>query len=168
MVEHEFHACQAGRIDRVAVIGPPGSGKSRFARALAARTGIPVVHLDPIFWAPGWQRAPRAEAERRLADAVAGERWIIDGNFLGAVPERFARADAVVLLDRSPWLCFRRVAVRTARKPPRADLPEGCTDALDREMLRDLLTYRRRERPRALELATHVLRTDADVARFLG
>ena len=39
---------------RVLVIGNSGSGKSTFARALGDRTGLPVTHIDQLFWLPGW------------------------------------------------------------------------------------------------------------------
>src|SRR5689334_13741303 len=41
---------------RVLVDGMMGSGKSTFARALAARTGLPLIHLDLHYWKPGWVR----------------------------------------------------------------------------------------------------------------
>jgi len=36
--------------DRIAVIGISASGKSIFARALAARTGLPLRHGDQLDW----------------------------------------------------------------------------------------------------------------------
>jgi adenylate kinase family enzyme len=38
---------------RVLVIGISGAGKSTFARELAARIGLPLIHLDKEFWRPG-------------------------------------------------------------------------------------------------------------------
>jgi adenylate kinase family enzyme len=48
-------------VERVAVVGPGGAGKSTFARALGARTGLPVVHLDQSYWKPGWTETPKDE-----------------------------------------------------------------------------------------------------------
>src|SRR5438270_3074299 len=39
---------------RVLVTGLAGSGKSTFSRTLAAKTGLPLIHLDLYFWEPGW------------------------------------------------------------------------------------------------------------------
>ena len=66
---------------RVMVVGQPGSGKSTVARALGAATGLPVVHLDRLHWMAGWRERPRAERDRLFAEAEAGERWIIEGNY---------------------------------------------------------------------------------------
>ncbi len=35
---------------RIIVIGCPGSGKSTFAIRLSNMTGIPLLHLDNIWW----------------------------------------------------------------------------------------------------------------------
>ena len=62
-------------MERVVILGPGGAGKSELASAIARRTGLPVVHLDRLFWRPGWRPAPRDEARRDLAAAIAAERW---------------------------------------------------------------------------------------------
>ncbi len=64
------------------ILGPGGAGKSELAVAISRRTGLPVVHLDHVFWRPGWKPAPPEESARDMVAAVAGERWILDGNFL--------------------------------------------------------------------------------------
>jgi adenylate kinase family enzyme len=43
-------------MDRVVVLGIPGSGKSTISRFLGDHFGIPVLHLDTIFWLPNWQK----------------------------------------------------------------------------------------------------------------
>jgi adenylate kinase family enzyme len=143
-------------VQRVAIMGPGGSGKSMLAEALASRTGLPVVYLDPIFWRPGWVPAPEEEARAALAEAVAGERWIIDGNFLedGEPGARFERADTVVFLDMPTAVCLGQALWRLARdrRRDRPDLPVGAREGLDLPFLRWILTYRRAERPRVLAL----------------
>jgi adenylate kinase family enzyme len=163
---------------RVAVLGPAGAGKSRLARSVARRTGIPVVHLDLLFWRRGWTKAPRVEARRDLAAAIDGERWILDGNFLDEGVQRFARADTVILLDFSRSRCLWRVLVRVVRDRGRLrpDLPEGCFESVDLPLLRWIWSYPKVDRPRVLDLLAqleqrgvdvHRLRTPADVRRFL-
>jgi len=141
-------------VQRVAILGPAGAGKSELARELAARTGLPAVHLDVVFWRPGWTPAPRDEAAAELACAVAEERWILDGNFLGDGDARFERADTVVFLDLPRRTCLRRVLRRLVRdrRHVRADLPAGCREGLDLPLLRWIWRYPRTDRPRVLAL----------------
>jgi adenylate kinase family enzyme len=166
-------------MQRVAVLGSGGAGKTTVALELGERTGLPVVHLDPLYWAPGWEQRPPEEFRAALAAAVAGERWILDGNVLwgDADDPRFKRVDTVVFLDlprrTSMWRAFtRRVRDRGARRP---DLPEGCREEFELSFFRWMWGYPRQVRPRVLailaalgpEVAIHHLRSDVDVRRFL-
>jgi adenylate kinase family enzyme len=97
-------------VRRVVVLGSGGAGKSRLALALGERAGLPVVHLDHIFWRPGWTPAPEEEAPSALSKVVAEDRWILDGKFLSRVgSERLQRADTVVFLDLSRRYLATRV-----------------------------------------------------------
>ena len=93
---------------RVLIVGSPGAGKSTFAKALAARTGLPLVHLDDLYWDKGWQQVERELWLSRLSDALAGERWILDGNFSGTLLRRAYRADTVIFLKPPRWRCLWR------------------------------------------------------------
>ena len=57
---------------RVVVTGLAGSGKSTFAVALAAETGLPVIHLDLAFWKPGWVAPSETEWHEKRARRA---RW---------------------------------------------------------------------------------------------
>jgi adenylate kinase family enzyme len=168
-------------MQRVVVLGPVGAGKSVLAREISRRTGIPVVHLDPIFWREGWTRAPAEEAASDFRAAIAGDRWILDGNFLWderVEPDgRFKRADTVVFLDLPRRTCLRRVLARVVRdrRRRRPDLPEGAYEGMDVELLRWIWSYPKRDRPRVVELlgrlddnvTIHRLRSPADVEQFV-
>ncbi|HEX2361691.1 MAG TPA: hypothetical protein VHI11_06435, partial [Jiangellaceae bacterium] len=90
---------------RVSVVGNAGSGKTKLARELAARLRVPHVELDAIFHQPNWTRLPTDEFRQRVADAVAGDGWVVDGNYSSVRDLVWQRADAVV------WLDFSRATV---------------------------------------------------------
>jgi adenylate kinase family enzyme len=102
-------------VRRVLIIGSSGAGKSTLGRALADRLGLPLVSLDRLHWRPGWREPEAAEWRRLVAEATAGERWIIEGNYTGTIPERLRRADTVLWLDYPRHVCIRRVLQRVAR-----------------------------------------------------
>ena len=166
---------------RWVIVGNAGSGKSTLADRLGARLGAPVVHLDALFWGPGWREPPIPEFRARLADAHAGEAWISDGNYAAVSFDlRLPRADALAWVDL-PWpVCAGRALRRAALGQFRADqrLAEGCRDGLDRRLLQRLQFIRgfeRRNRPiieaRLAELRPDLrpirLRGPAEIARFL-
>jgi hypothetical protein len=86
-------------MERVLVLGSPGSGKSTFARQLAATLGLPVFHLDQIYWNPGWVETPPEQFREVQRALVRGERWIIDGDYGATLEVRLAAAGTVVVLD---------------------------------------------------------------------
>jgi adenylate kinase family enzyme len=99
---------------RVSVVGTSGSGKSTLGAALAKRLGTDFLELDSVFHQPGWVSLPRDEFRSRVAAAVAGERWVIDGNYSSNVRDLvWARADTVVWLDLPKRTVMRRVIWRT-------------------------------------------------------
>ena len=49
---------------RILLIGCPGSGKSTLAKKLGQKTGLPVIHLDTIYWLPHWERRPQEEFDK--------------------------------------------------------------------------------------------------------
>jgi adenylate kinase family enzyme len=109
-------------VRRVSVVGTSGAGKSTLSRELAGALDADFLELDSVFHQPGWVPLPREEFRERVAAAVAGERWVIDGNYTSQVKDLvWARADTVVWLDlprrtvmrRIIWRSFRRAAART-------------------------------------------------------
>lgn len=176
-------------MQRVVILGPGGAGKSELARRIAARTGLPVTHLDVLFYRENWTPAPRADAVAQVAAVAATDRWIIDGNFLdgsfldgnfvdgSGADGRFARADTVIFLDLPRRICIRRVIHRFLRdrRRDRPDLPVGSREGFDPEGLRWIWHYRRRNRPQVVRLLAavpactrvHHLRSPAQVRRYL-
>jgi adenylate kinase family enzyme len=166
---------------RVLVIGMAGSGKSTFSRALSAKTGLPVIHLDYHYWKPGWVKPSDDEWRQKQRSLVAGDAWIIDGNDDETLHLRLERADTVVLLETPWWTCAGRAFMRGLRKPV-GQMPEGCKDSVRRRLLDEwrlvgVIWLNRRSEPqrgRAIlsrcgqHAALHVLRSKQDAERFIS
>lgn len=101
---------------RVSVVGSSGSGKSTFAAALARKLGVPHVELDALYHGPGWTPAEPRALQDAVDAVVAGEGWVVDGNY-GAVRDRvWARADAVIWLDLPRSVVIPALIRRTLRR----------------------------------------------------
>ncbi|MBI4312103.1 MAG: DNA topology modulation protein [Chloroflexi bacterium] len=165
-------------MQRVAVVGSAGAGKSTLARQLGDVLGLPVIHLDTVHWQPGWVEPSREEWRATVERIVQGERWVIDGNYGGTMGLRFAAADAIVFLDLPRRLCLWRVVKRRLqfRGKQRPDMAPGCPEKLDLGFLRWIWAYPTASRPEVLRLmeeASHGrriyrLRSRKEVARFLA
>jgi adenylate kinase family enzyme len=103
---------------RVVVIGPAGSGKTTLAGALGAVCDLPHTELDALWWDPGWTEVGSEEFRRRLVPVVAGDRWVLCGNYftMGMRDVAWPRADTIVWLDLARWRTLVRIATRTVRR----------------------------------------------------
>ena len=135
---------------RILVIGCCGAGKSVLSQKLGERLGLPVVHLDRLFWLPAWRERPPEEFDALLETELARDRWIIDGNYNRTLPERLKYADAVIFLDYSPFVCLYRALKRIFfwHGRVRPDMSAGCPERLDPEFLQYIWTYNRCMRPK--------------------
>jgi adenylate kinase family enzyme len=162
---------------RIVIIGPLGAGKSTLALKLGSLLGITVHHLDWLYWGDTWTPRPRAEWEALLGRIVAGESWIIDGNFTSSLPQRLAAADTIIYLDTPPLTSTfratkRRILHRWRRAP---GMPGGSRPMFNLQLFRWIWEFPSRHRPRLLgQLGqppvadkTIILRSRRDVKRFL-
>jgi adenylate kinase family enzyme len=103
-------------MQRVAVVGVSGSGKTTLAAELAQRLGVPHVEIDSLFWGPNWTPAPREVMRARMAQALAGDIWVTDGNYDSLRDLVWPRADTVVWLDYALPLILWRLTRRTLHR----------------------------------------------------
>ena len=111
-------------MQRVAVFGNAGGGKSTLAKRLAELTRLPLHVVDTMQWRTGGVSVPHEEYLRAHADLLQRDAWIIDG--FGCVEtawERFARADTLVYVDLPLATHYWRVTKRLINGLWRA--PEG-------------------------------------------
>jgi len=101
---------------RIMVVGTSCSGKTTLARAIAEAVGIPHVELDALHWGPGWSECPVDRFREAVREKVAGERWVVDGNYAKARDIVLARATDAIWLNYSLPVIFGRALHRTARR----------------------------------------------------
>lgn len=162
---------------RILVIGSGGAGKSTLARELGERLRLPVIHLDTYYWQAGWIETPKDEWSTRVSGLLAGDAWVMDGNYSGTFDIRMAAADTVIFLDLPRRVCLWRVIRRRVRfhRRARPDMHPANEEQLTWEFIQWIWTYpaRRRqsvlERLRALGPGKRVviLRSSAEVKGFV-
>jgi adenylate kinase family enzyme len=110
-------------VKRIVVTGPAGAGKSELASRLGERLGIGVVHLDTLFWKPGWVATPREEWEALQRRELAAAEWVVDSQADDMLPDWLDAADTLVFVDASPLRCLWRVARRRRNRHASVGVP---------------------------------------------
>jgi adenylate kinase family enzyme len=159
---------------KVLVIGSGGAGKSTFARRLGELLELEVIHLDSIYWSPGWVEMEKPEWQSKVEELLSRSAWIMDGNYSGTLAIRLEACDTVIFLDISRLVCLWRLLKRAAlyRDRRRPDMAEGCPEKLDWKFLRWVWGYPERIRPKIIDLLEKStkqviwLRSPAEVKRF--
>lgn len=104
------------RIQRIHVTGNSGSGKSTVAARIAQRLGVPHIELDAINWQAGWTALETEPFRARVADATAGQGWVVDGNYSEVRSTFRPRCQVVLFLDIPLWLSLARLFRRSFQR----------------------------------------------------
>jgi adenylate kinase family enzyme len=165
-------------LQRIAIIGPSATGKSTLARRLGSLLGIPVYHLDALYWRPAWVATPDDEWDATLQRIVAADRWIVDGNFTASIQRRLEAADTVIFLDLprrvSLLAVVRRRIQQLWRLPP--GVAEGCRPMFNLRLFRWIWTFPKDHRQAFLQMLERqppekqvlILRSRRDVRRLVA
>ena len=163
---------------RILVIGSGGAGKSTLATVLGDRLNLPVIHLDAHYWHPGWVATPGDEWRAHVAELIARDAWVMDGNYGGTLDQRLAACDTVVFLDLPRLVCLWRVLQRALRYSGRSrpDMAPGCPEQISWKFVWWIWTYPSRRRPDVLRRLSALpdsarvvrLRSTRELAAFLS
>ena len=164
-------------MQRILIIGCGGAGKSTLAQQLGQKLGIPVVHLDKLFWKPGWVESSKEEIDEKIYHEMQCPKWVMDGNYNRTLPERMKYCDTIIYLDFSRMACLLGVLKRviTTYGTVRPDMGEGCPERFDLEFLKWVWNYNRDKRENNYHLLneakgkqTVVLKNRRMLKRFLN
>jgi len=133
-------------MQRIAILGAGGAGKTVLARRLGALLNLPVIHLDQLRYDSDWNVIPEEDFLTAQRTAVAGNQWVIDGNSLASLPIRAAAADTVVVLDPHPLTCLGGVTTRSLCYGG-GQHADGVYVRITWEFLRYVISYRRKILP---------------------
>ena len=129
---------------------------------LGKKLGLPAIHLDVLYWRPGWKPSDLPDFRARVSEAIAGDGWIVDGSFSGlAMDLTRARADLFISIER---------------RGQRTDLPEGCPEEFDWSIVKQAWRWNIDRAPNIeaerLQFGAQIpvvrLRSDMEIAAFLN
>lgn len=135
-------------MNRIAIIGISASGKSVFARELAEKTGLPMIHMDQLFWKGNWKEVPEAEYLKKHAEIIQQDKWIIEGYIEESMAARLRSADLIIYLDYPGWLCALWLIKRWLkhRKKARPELSDEALEGFETQSFWKVLLRKERIR----------------------
>lgn len=157
---------------RILVIGCPGAGKTYFSKKLKEIMGLPVVHMDNLYWNEDKTSISFDELNKKLLPYLQNEEWIVDGNYHDTLKLRLEYATDVFFLKMPREQCIEGILERIDQ--PRDDIPwvETKKDAV--ELIEWTIDYE--ERTKADEEAllkeypnvkVHIIKNRDDADKFL-
>ncbi|MFJ3790383.1 topology modulation protein [Kitasatospora sp. NPDC090091] len=139
-------------MDRIAIMGCGGSGKTVVGRQLAELINAPLTHLDGVYYDADWNPLPQEKFAALQEELVARPSWVIDGNYASTLPIRLKRADTVIFLDIPPVVCLLGILQRRWRYRGGQHTSQGVFDRITWSFVRYILGYRRQMRPKVRAL----------------
>lgn len=161
-------------MDKIVIIGCPGSGKSTYAKKLGQKLNIPVFHLDKLFWKNNWEHVSQDEFKRKQDEVMNQDKWILDGNFTNTIEHRVKKADTVIFFDYSKsvslWRTFRRYFIYFGKVRP--DMGGDNKEKLHWKHIKFIINYPRIEVENILKKYSSkniiIFRNDRDALNFLS
>lgn len=136
-------------MNKVLVIGSPGSGKSTFALRLHEITGLPLYHLDNLYWRADRTFIEKDELRQRVAVVLEEDSWIIDGNYGSTMAMRMEHSDTIIFLDYDVEICLESIVARVGKV--RVDIP-WVEEELDPEFYEYVKNFPQLNRPSIYDL----------------
>jgi adenylate kinase family enzyme len=135
-------------MEKILIIGIPGSGKSTFANKLGKILNREVIHLDKFYRKSGWVVAyTKSEWLELVKNLVSKKQWIIDGNYHNTLDIRLSASDIVVFLNFNKLLCLYRIFARCYKKDHLLDIDkaEGDRNRISWDLIKKVILYPRKE-----------------------
>jgi adenylate kinase family enzyme len=164
-------------LQKIAIIGSAGAGKSTLAKKIAQKTGIPLYHLDALYWQPGWVATERSQWRKVQEVLCSQERWILDGNYGSTLDIRLAHSDTIIVLDVNRFVCVLRVLWRSFSTygQNRSDMAQGCQEQFDWAFLKWIWNFPKKGKPQLLQHLNQlppdktvlILRSNKEIKAFL-
>lgn len=134
-------------IQKIAIIGGPGTGKSTLAKNLGKEMKLPVYHIDGIHHLKNWEIRPTQERDSIISEKVKEPKWVIDGTYKATLEERVINADLIIFLDYSTIAKLKGILSRYFKNKgqEKPEIP-GCKEKMDWKFIQLTIKWNKTKR----------------------
>lgn len=157
---------------KIALFGPPATGKSTLAEWLSAELGRPHTDLDDLLFTPDGP-LPLSEFRHKAGEIAQRDAWIVEGNFSKLADVVWHRADVLVWLDFPlPLIVYRIVRRSLHQLTGHEDSPQARRLTWSkaffhrRSLLRTAVRKYRNNRPRYAQQVSETADRGVEVVRL--
>lgn len=134
---------------KIQIIGYSGSGKSTLAKQLSLLYKLPLLYMDNVQFYDNWKERSLSEQQKQVQTFLTlNTSWVIDGNYMKVVPERFEACDLLIFLNFSRWFCFFSCLKRYLENKGKMRESCLCKEKFDLEFQKWILWEGRRKKYR--------------------
>lgn len=138
-------------MERILIIGCPGSGKSTLSKQLSKRLNLPILHLDRVFHIDNHHHISKDELTRKIQEFIdKNKRFIIDGNYSnsGTLDLRMEHADTIIFFDIPTNICLKNIMNRMIEQKPRDDIAPGFDNSIyNQDFIDYVKTFKQDKQP---------------------
>lgn len=140
-------------INRIVIIGGPGTGKTILANNLGRELNIPVYHLDRINYLENWQKRDAKERDEIILKIIDNSKWITDGTYKTTLEQRINKSDLVIFLDYSSFSRLKGIISRYIQFKGK-EKPEisGCKEQLNLKFIKLAIQWKKIKRKAVEEI----------------
>lgn len=129
-------------LNRISIVGGPGTGKTTLAYNLAKEYDLPICHLDAIQNLNGWKKRDKKERDEIILSKINEDKWIIDGTYKTTLEARIEKSDLIIFLNYSTIARLRGIILRyfKNRGKEKAEIP-GCKEQMSIRFVRIAINW---------------------------
>lgn len=141
------------QINKITIVGGPGTGKTTLAKKLGKKFNIPVYHLDRFHLLPNWKRRNRIERDKMILEKIKDDKWILEGTYEATLEERIIKSDLIIFLDYSTLAKLKGIFQRYWKNhgKEKEEIP-GCKEKIDLPFIKKTIKDNHKKREKIYEI----------------
>ena len=126
-------------INKISIVGGPGTGKTTLANNIGKELNLPIYHLDEKNYLENWVQRDEKERDKVFLEIANKDKWIMDGTYKSTLAKRMQKSEMIIFLNYST---LAKIKYRGEERP---EIP-GCKEKMDLGFIKHTITWNKQKR----------------------